>query len=133
MIQQEMSTTQPEIWDELSLEERVWFYKRWKRARWSQVKFCTKHRLPLEKFREFCKEIESCLIEEDKIANQPGYPAQDSSGFCEIELMKPAPLSPTVMTLELCFPNQIKARIEADEQQFAFLLKEMLHATSIVR
>lgn len=132
MIQQEMSTTQPEIWDELSLEERVWFYKRWKRARWSQIKFCTKHRLPLEKFRAFCKEMESCLIEEE-VANQPGCSAQDLSGFCEIEVMKPKRLSPAVMTVELCFPNQITARIEAHEQQFAFLIREVLHATSIVR
>ena len=76
--------------------------------------------------------MESCLIEEE-VANQPGCSAQDLSGFCEIEVMKPKRLSPAVMTVELCFPNQITARIEAHEQQFAFLIREVLHATSIVR
>jgi hypothetical protein len=58
---------------------------------------------------------------------------QSTTGFCEIELMQPAQPSNMMMTVELSFPNQIKARIEANEQQFALLLREMLHATSTIR
>lgn len=134
MIQQDAGTTELEIWDELSQEERIWFYKRWKRARWGQSKFCTKHRLSLEKFRIFCKEMDSCLKPEEEEGAEPTFfSTPDSSDFCEVELARPAQRSPAVMSIELCFPNQIKARIEACEQQFGFLLREVLHATSIVR
>lgn len=134
MIQEDVGTAGLEIWDELSQEERIWFYKRWKRARWGQSKFCTKHRLSLEKFRLFCKEMESCLKpEEEKSADQSLFSTSDSSDFCEVELTQPAQRALAMMTIELCFPNQIKARIEACEQQFGLLLREVLHATSIVR
>lgn len=55
---------------------------------------------------------------------------QNSTGFCEIELMQPVQPANIMMTVELSFPNKVKARIEANEQQFALLLREMLHATS---
>ncbi len=44
MIDQEKVMVQPNIWDDLSFEEKVWFYQNWKRAKSSQIKFCTKHR-----------------------------------------------------------------------------------------
>lgn len=117
MIKQDMLTEiQPEyVWAALSTEERADLYKQWKQVGWSQGRFCKKHGLPLDIFNDWCKQME---------VKQP-------SDFCEVSWTPP--LQSEVMTVELTFSNQVTARIQANEQQFGFLLREMLHATSIIR
>ena len=133
MIDQEKVMVQPNIWDDLSFEEKVWFYQNWKRAKLSQIKFCTKHRLPVEEFIEWCNEMDRCSMEESESLSPQHCSLQNRTGFCEIELMQPVQPANIMMTVELSFPNKVKARIEANEQQFALLLREMLHATSTIR
>jgi hypothetical protein len=117
MIKQGMVTEkQPEnIWASLSAEEKSDLYERWKQLGWSQGRFCKKHGLPLDMFNGWCKQMEG----------------MQQSDFCEVTLATPT--RSDVMTVELTFSNQITARIQANEQQFGFLLREMLHATSIIR
>ena len=37
------------------------------------------------------------------------------------------------MTMEFCFPNQVIARIQAQEPQFIVLFREVLNAASTIR
>jgi len=117
MIKQDMVTEiQPEyVWAALSSDEKTELYKRWKQLGWSQGRFCKKHGLPLDIFNDWCKQMEEI----------------SSSDFCEVTLATPPQSG--VMTVELTFSNQVTARIQANEHQFGFLLREMLHATSIIR
>jgi hypothetical protein len=133
MIEKKPLTPEQDLWNQLSFEEEVWFYQSWKRAKWSQIRFCTKHHLPLEEFREWCKDMDRVSVDKHESVMPLHSTLQTATDFCEVELMHPEQPANSTMTLELSFPNQIKVRIEAHEQQFAFLLKEMLHATSIVR
>lgn len=133
MVEKKQLTADQDIWNQISFEEKVWFYQSWKRSKSSQIKFCTKHHLPIDEFGEWCKQMERCSMEESESVNPLECSLQTTTDFCEIALMQPPQPANMMMTVELSFPNQIKARIEAHEQQFAFLLREMLHATSIVR
>jgi len=103
------------VWSALSSEERTERYKQWKQLGWSQGRFCKKHGLPLDIFNDWCKQKEE----------------KESSDFCELTWA--APPQSEVMTVELTFSNQVSARIQANERQFGFLLREMLSATSIIR
>jgi hypothetical protein len=133
MFEKEKLTPDQNMWDQFSFEEKVWFYQSWRRAKSSQIKFCAKHHLPLEEFREWCKEMDRCSHEEGEDMELMHSHLPTPSGFCEVALMQPAQPASMMMTVELSFPNQVKARIEAHEQQFALLLREMLHATSTIR
>ena len=107
---------QPEnVWSALSSSEKTDLYNQWKKLGCSQGRFCKKHGLPLDIFSDWCKQME---------VKQP-------SDFCEVSWAT----SPEgeEMTVELTFSNQVTARIQANEHQFGFLLREMLHATSIIR
>ena len=117
MIKNDMVTEiQPAyVWTALSSKEKAELYKRWKQLGWSQGRFCKKNGIPLDIFNDWCNKMEGT----------------SSSNFCELTLATP-PQS-EVMTVELTFSNQITARIQANEHQFGFLLREMLHATSIIR
>lgn len=102
-------------WASLSSEEKTYFYQQWKHLGWSQGRFCRKHNLPLDGFSVWCQELE----------------AQQRPGFFEVTL---SPLSQNeLMTVELSFSNQVTARIQTSEQQFGFLLREVLYATSAAR
>jgi len=117
MIKQNIvAEKQPEyVWAALSSEEKTDLYKRWQQLGWSQSRFCKKYGLPLDMFNDWCKQMGEIK----------------QSDFCEVTLATPA--RSEVMTVELSFSNQITARIQANEHQFGFLLREMLHATSIIR
>ncbi len=103
------------VWGALSVADKTDLYNQWRQLGWSQGRFCKKHDLPLDLFNDWCKNME---------VKQP-------SGFFEVSLA--APLQSEAMTVELTFANHVTARIEANEHQFGFLLREMLHATSIIR
>jgi len=117
MIKQGMVTEiQPEyVWAALSSKEKAELYERWKQLGWSQGRFCKKNGLPLDVFNDWCKQMEE----------------KQASDFCEVSWAT-TPQS-EVMTVELTFSNQVSARIQANERQFGFLLREMLNATSIIR
>jgi hypothetical protein len=105
-----------------SLEEKTRLYLEWKSTGWSQTRFCRKHKIPLDIFIEWSRQVKT----------------QQESHFCEVQPIPahhPEPSEVTIegMTIELAFPNKITARIQANEHQFVVLLREVLNAASIVR
>lgn len=111
-----MTETAPyEAWGALNLEEKTDFYQKWKQLGWSQGRFCKKYNLPLDGFNGWCQEMQA--------QQRPGFSEITCSGMPHSALM----------TVELSFSSQVTARIHTSEHQFGFLLREVLHATSIAR
>ena len=102
---------------EPSIEEKTRLYTEWKNTGWGQTRFCRKHNIPLDTFIKWSWEVRAVA----------------SSSFCEVQPISQSLVTDSSMMVELSFPNKVTARIEANEQQFVLLLREVLHASSVIR
>lgn len=105
------------LWSKLSLEEQIVRYSHWQQKGLSQLRFCKQHGLSLEEFSAWRTELH-----------------QSESSFCEVRCMEPEyRKQDSSIHLELAFPNQVSARIEATSEQITLLIREVLYATAALR
>lgn len=109
-------------WLDLNFSQKQWHYKEWRRKHIGQRKYCEQNELPIASFREWCKEY----YQESK---------SQGEGFCELKLPSMTNIESRVgdVTLTLCFPNETKAELRAGTLQISAILKELIHATTILR
>ncbi len=107
----------PQASEDLSVEEKRYLYDEWKKTGWSQSRFCKKHDIPLDHFAKWSIQLQ----------------AESAGGFYEVTTRAVHVNHQEPMTMEFCFPNQVIARIQAQEPQFIVLFREVLNAASTIR
>ncbi len=104
----------------LTWEEKVKICERWKLSGLSKVTYCKRNRLVVSTFCSWCDRL---------------WPKVNAGQFCQV-----AGVSVTnkktqelPITIEVCLPNQVSAKVSLHEDQVLNLIKGLVYAASTPR
>lgn len=107
----------------LSREEKQALCEKWKVSGLSRSAFCRREGLAIATFCTWCRKHwpESVAVKEPHL-RQVTVREPEAQRYVD-----------ELLFIEVCFPNEIVARIKVVAPQLGSVLKELVHATTIIR
>ncbi len=104
----------------LTWEEKVKICEQWRSSGSSKVMYCKKNQLILSTFCGWCDRL---------------WPKKGSNQLCRVAVLEGVRKkeSPSPITIEFSFPNQMAARVSLHEHQVLNLIKGLIYATATPR
>lgn len=101
-------------------QEKVKLCERWKQSGLSKVMYCKRNNLVFSTFCGWCDRL---------------WPKVSAGQFCEVVEVSSIHQKEEVipMTVEVCFPNEVSAKVSLHKDQVLNLIKELVYAASTPR